>query len=71
MLTSLEFLASLRRGEKMSINLTRSDIERIAENISFPQEEENILKYWNEEKVFANCLKQSKGKPRYTIIECV
>lgn len=48
----------------MSIKLTRSDIERMAENINFPNEEENILKYWNEEKVFENCLKQSKGKPR-------
>jgi isoleucyl-tRNA synthetase len=48
----------------MSIKLERKDIERIAENINFPQEEENVLKYWNEEKVFANCLKQSKGKPR-------
>jgi isoleucyl-tRNA synthetase len=52
----------------MSIKLTRSDIERIAENISFPNEEENILKYWNEEKVFENCLKQSKGKPRYVLM---
>jgi isoleucyl-tRNA synthetase len=48
----------------MSLNLTKADLERIPEHINFPKEEENILKYWNDEKVFENCLKQSKGKPR-------
>ncbi|XP_070500777.1 isoleucine--tRNA ligase, cytoplasmic [Chironomus tepperi] len=53
----------------MSLNLTKADLERIPEHINFSKEEENILKYWNEEKVFENCLKQSKGKPRYTFYD--
>lgn len=48
----------------MSLKLDRSELERIPDNINFSKEEENVLKYWNEEKVFENCLKQSKGKPR-------
>ncbi|KAL7017455.1 hypothetical protein ACKWTF_010388 [Chironomus riparius] len=53
----------------MSLNLTKADLERIPEHINFSKEEENILKYWNDEKVFENCLKQSKGKPRYTFYD--
>lgn len=52
------------KTQKMSINITKSDLERIPENINFPNEEERILQYWKDEKVFENCLKQSKGKPR-------
>lgn len=37
---------------------------RAMENINFPLEEENIMKFWKEEDVFNNCLKQSKGKTR-------
>jgi isoleucyl-tRNA synthetase len=48
----------------MSVKIEKSDLERIPESINFPGEEENVLKYWNAEKVFENCLKQSKGKPR-------
>ena len=33
-------------------------------NISFPDEEEKILKYWKEIDAFKTSLKQSKGKPR-------
>lgn len=33
-------------------------------NISFPNEEEKILKYWKEIDAFRSSLKQSKGKPR-------
>lgn len=33
-------------------------------NISFPDEEEKILKYWKEIDAFRSSLKQSKGKPR-------
>jgi isoleucyl-tRNA synthetase len=47
------------------MNFTKADLERIPENINFSQEEGNVLSYWNAEKVFENCLKQSKGKPRY------
>lgn len=52
------------KTQKMSINITKADLERIPENINFPNEEERILQYWKDEKVFENCLKQSKGKPR-------
>ncbi|KAG4067135.1 hypothetical protein HA402_000126 [Bradysia odoriphaga] len=45
------------------------DKYRIAETINFPEEEEKILKFWNEKKVFENCLKQSKDKPRYTFYD--
>lgn len=41
------------------------DTYRIAESINFPEEEEKILKFWTEKKVFENCLKQSKDKPRF------
>lgn len=41
------------------------DLGRIPENISFPQEEEKIQKYWTDNKVFETCLIQSKDKPRY------
>lgn len=34
-------------------------------NISFPGEEEKILKYWKEIDAFRTSLKQSKGKPRW------
>lgn len=38
---------------------------RIAETINFPEEEEKVLQFWNENKVFEECLKQSKDKPRF------
>ncbi|XP_055998788.1 isoleucine--tRNA ligase, cytoplasmic-like isoform X2 [Ostrea edulis] len=38
-------------------------------NISFPGEEEKILKYWKEIDAFRTSLKQSKGKPRYTFYD--
>lgn len=38
-------------------------------NISFPDEEEKILKYWKEIDAFRSSLKQSKGKPRYTFYD--
>jgi isoleucyl-tRNA synthetase len=34
------------------------------DQISFPREEENVLKLWKEIDVFHNCLKQSKDKPK-------
>ncbi|XP_062589375.1 LOW QUALITY PROTEIN: isoleucine--tRNA ligase, cytoplasmic-like [Saccostrea cucullata] len=38
-------------------------------NISFPDEEEKVLKYWKEIDAFRTSLKQSKGKPRYTFYD--
>lgn len=46
-------------------NLTKEDLSRVPETINFPEEEEKILTYWQSEKIFENCLKLSKGKPRY------
>lgn len=43
---------------------TNEDIYRVPENINFSEEEEKTLSFWNENKVFEQCLQQSKGKPR-------
>ena len=41
----------------------------VAESIDFPKEEENILKFWNEKDIFAQSLKLSEGKPRYSFYD--
>jgi len=38
-------------------------------NINFPQEEENIIKLWEELDAFKTSLKQSKGKPKYAFYD--
>uniref|UniRef100_A0A6V7JHF2 Isoleucine--tRNA ligase, cytoplasmic n=1 Tax=Bracon brevicornis TaxID=1563983 RepID=A0A6V7JHF2_9HYME len=43
--------------------------EKLPECINFPQEEEKILKFWSDKKVFETSLKQSKGKPRYSFFD--
>lgn len=58
------FLLKFHTDTTMAIKLEKADLQRIPETINFSQEEENILKYWKDEKVFENCLKQSKSKPR-------
>lgn len=40
------------------------DIYHVPETINFPQEEEKTQKYWADNKVFEQCLQQSKGKPK-------
>eukprot|EP00117_Sycon_ciliatum_P023564 scpid24302/ scgid20002/ Isoleucine--tRNA ligase, cytoplasmic; Isoleucyl-tRNA synthetase len=40
-----------------------------SEPFNFPDEEEKIQKLWQDLDAFANCLKQSKGKPRYTFYD--
>ena len=45
-------------------DLTREDLRRLPEKINFPEEEETILKFWNDEKIFEQCMKMSKGKPK-------
>ncbi|XP_058810713.1 isoleucine--tRNA ligase, cytoplasmic [Phymastichus coffea] len=42
---------------------------KLPESINFPHEEEVILEYWNKYEVFESCLKQSKGKPRYSFYD--
>ncbi|XP_055372444.1 isoleucine--tRNA ligase, cytoplasmic [Condylostylus longicornis] len=49
--------------------LSKENICRVPEHINFPLEEENILSYWKSEQIFENCLKLSKGKPRYTFYD--
>lgn len=40
------------------------EMYRVPETINFPEEEEKILKFWGDNKVFEKCLQQSKGKPK-------
>lgn len=39
------------------------------ETINFPKEEEKIIELWKQLDVFKTCLKQSKGKPRYSFYD--
>lgn len=40
------------------------ELYRVPETISFPEEEEKTLKFWEDNTVFEKCLQQSKGKPK-------
>jgi isoleucyl-tRNA synthetase len=44
-------------------------VRSVPDSFNFPQEEENILKFWLEKEIFAKCLKQSAGKSRYTFYD--
>lgn len=44
-------------------------IQPVPENINFSKEEEKILTFWKEIDAFKECLKQSKGKPRYSFYD--
>lgn len=44
-------------------------VESVPEQINFPREEVKVLALWKEWDVFRTCLKQSKGKPRYTFYD--
>ncbi|XP_050421061.1 isoleucine--tRNA ligase, cytoplasmic [Adelges cooleyi] len=44
-------------------------VEAATETLNFPKEEEKILEFWKEIDVFQECLKQSKGKPRYSFYD--
>lgn len=46
-----------------------SKVDRVPENIEFAKEEENILLFWKKIDAFNTCLKQSKGKPRYSFYD--
>nr|XP_012152876.1 PREDICTED: isoleucine--tRNA ligase, cytoplasmic isoform X1 [Megachile rotundata] len=43
--------------------------EKLPETINFPKEEEIILELWKKLDIFENCLKQSKGKPKYSFYD--
>uniref|UniRef100_A0A665UDA6 Isoleucine--tRNA ligase, cytoplasmic n=1 Tax=Echeneis naucrates TaxID=173247 RepID=A0A665UDA6_ECHNA len=44
-------------------------VEPVPESISFPSEEEKILRFWQDKDCFQECLKQSKNRPRYTFYD--
>ncbi|XP_054281987.1 isoleucine--tRNA ligase, cytoplasmic [Macrosteles quadrilineatus] len=44
-------------------------VQAVPETIDFPKEEENILQLWKNLDAFRECLKQSKGKPRYSFYD--
>ncbi|KAM6981115.1 isoleucine--tRNA ligase, cytoplasmic [Aplochiton taeniatus] len=44
-------------------------VERVAEAINFPKEEEKILQFWKENDCFQECLKQSKNRPKYSFYD--
>ncbi|KAJ9574051.1 hypothetical protein L9F63_008577, partial [Diploptera punctata] len=44
-------------------------VQPVPETIDFPKEEEKIIDLWNKLDVFKTCLKQSKGKPRYSFYD--
>ncbi|XP_039289224.1 isoleucine--tRNA ligase, cytoplasmic [Nilaparvata lugens] len=44
-------------------------VQPVPENIDFPKEEEKILNLWKDINAFQECLKQSKGKPRYSFYD--
>ncbi|KAI5733383.1 hypothetical protein M8J76_011262 [Diaphorina citri] len=44
-------------------------VQPVPEYIDFAKEEENILRFWKEHEIFQECLKQSKGKPRYSFYD--
>lgn len=60
---------ALRKAAESPLRIQTSpifddEIYRVAETINFPQEEEKTQKYWSDNKVFEQCLQQSKGKPK-------
>lgn len=44
-------------------------VQPVPETIDFPKEEEQIIELWKQLDVFKTCLKQSKGKPRYSFYD--
>ncbi|XP_059479642.1 isoleucine--tRNA ligase, cytoplasmic [Neocloeon triangulifer] len=44
-------------------------VQPVPEKIDFPKEEEIVLELWKKLDAFQTCLKQSKGKPRYTFYD--
>jgi isoleucyl-tRNA synthetase len=44
-------------------------IEQVAESINFPATEEQVLAFWKKIDAFQSCLKQSKGRPRYSFYD--
>nr|CAI5839275.1 unnamed protein product [Callosobruchus analis] len=53
----------------ITIKSPSQHIPRVAETINFREEEENILNFWRKIEAFQTCLKQSKGKVRYSFYD--
>nr|XP_022904607.1 isoleucine--tRNA ligase, cytoplasmic [Onthophagus taurus] len=47
----------------------KQQIPRVPESINFSAEEEKIVTLWQKLDVFQTCLKQSKGKPRFSFYD--
>lgn len=45
------------------------DLQQVPESINFPKEEEVVINHWKAIDAFHSCLKQSKGKPRYSFYD--
>lgn len=45
------------------------NLKAVNSNINFPQEEENILKFWRQINVFQQQLAFSKDRPKYTFYD--
>ncbi len=46
-----------------------SRFSSVSDKISFPAEEEEVLKYWKEIDAFQQSLKLSEGRPEYTFYD--
>ncbi|TGZ66266.1 hypothetical protein CRM22_005414 [Opisthorchis felineus] len=46
-----------------------SEISQLPASVNFPEEEVVILEYWEKQKIFQTCLKQSSNRPRYTFYD--
>lgn len=44
-------------------------LEPVPESINFPGAEEEVLSFWKRVDAFQSCLKQSKGRPRYSFYD--
>ncbi|KRT84065.1 tRNA synthetase, partial [Oryctes borbonicus] len=53
----------------MTSNDLKQRIPRVPETINFSNEEEITLSHWKKIDAFQTCLKQSKGKPRYSFYD--
>jgi len=46
-----------------------SNFEHLSDKISFPEEEEKILSYWNSINAFQTSINLSRGRPEYTFYD--
>lgn len=67
------FCVTMQQGECLLfvslIFLFLTTLYIVPERISFPDEEEKILSYWDQIKAFETSLKLSEGKPEYSFYD--